>query len=165
MATALEDPSLQVMPNTIEILEDDLNEEDALTSDDAEEIIAYFFGDSDDQPISECSLLSPEYFKNGYVRTSDRKIVSFRQNLVYGLGYIFGYHLSEVFKSSPKEFAKVYHDINTQRFDISLEEAIKMTGFDVDGFVDLKYISPRFTQESIELKRRFRPEQSKSLFL
>ena len=48
MAAALEDPSLQVMPNTIEILEDDLSEEDALTSDDAKEIIAYFFGDSDD---------------------------------------------------------------------------------------------------------------------
>ena len=48
MAAALEDPSLQVMPNTIEILEDDISEEDALTSDDAKEIIAYFFGDSDD---------------------------------------------------------------------------------------------------------------------
>ena len=48
MAEALEDSSLQVMPNSIEILEDDINEEDSLTSEDAEAIKAYFFGESDD---------------------------------------------------------------------------------------------------------------------
>ena len=48
MADALEDSSLQVMPNTIEILEDDISDEDALTSDDAKEIMAYFFGECDD---------------------------------------------------------------------------------------------------------------------
>ena len=46
MAVALEDESLNVTPDAIDYLDDDLDEEDALTSDDAQAIRDYFFGDN-----------------------------------------------------------------------------------------------------------------------
>ncbi len=46
MAVALEDESLNVTPDAIDYLDDDMDEEDALTSDDAQAILDYFFGDN-----------------------------------------------------------------------------------------------------------------------
>lgn len=106
------------------------------------------------------ALLDPGLmiYQNGVAEDSKGVCYDFRTNLVYGLGYLFGFHLSEIRKRDPQEFLRVLNNINTQRFEIPLDEAIKMTGYDLMGFLDCRYIRPRITEDCMELKRRYRQQ-------
>ena len=84
------------------------------------------------------------------------KRLPFRDDIIYGLGYLFGLHLNEIKESSMKDFHKTLNSIITSRKERSVEDSIELLGISVDDFMSLKYVRDKIKSETKELKRKIR---------
>ncbi len=104
------------------------------------------------------ALLSKELYlyENGVAENEEGLNYNLRVDVIYGLGYYFGFHLSEIRKNNPKEFLELLNYLMTMRKEISLEDAIEKTGFNREDFINGRYIKPRIKEDCLELKRRYK---------
>jgi len=94
-------------------------------------------------------------YENGVAVDNDKNTYNLRKDLIYGLGYDFGFHLSEIRKSSTKEYLRVLNNLMTLRKEMTLDDAIKMTGFNYNDFVNGRYIKEEIKQDCLTLKKRY----------
>ena len=96
-----------------------------------------------------------EIYENGVGKDANNETYDVKTDILYGLGYYFAFHLSEIRKSSPEEYLKVLNNLMTMRKEMSLEDAIAMTGFNQCDFINGRYIKPSIEEDCMELKKRY----------
>lgn len=94
-------------------------------------------------------------YENGVTKDADGKTYNLKRDLVYGLGYDFGFHLSEIRKSSTQEYLRVLNNLMTSRKEMTLEDAIRMTGFSFEDFVTAKHIKKEIKEDCLTLKKKY----------
>ncbi len=94
-------------------------------------------------------------YENGLAKDSKGYGYQLRKDLLYGLGSIFAYHLNEIRKNSIEDFLKILNNLATSRKEMSLEEAINMTGFDLEEFVSCSNIKTHLNENCLTLKKRY----------
>ena len=94
-------------------------------------------------------------YEDGKAKDSKGYGYELRKDLLYGLGSIFAYHLNEIRKNSIEDFLKILNNLATSRKEMSLEEAINMTGFDLEEFVSCSNIKTHLNENCLTLKKRY----------
>ena len=94
-------------------------------------------------------------YENGLAKDSKGYGYQLRKDLLYGIGSIFALHLNEIRKTSTKDFLKILNNLTTMRKEMTLEDAIEMTGFDLEDFISCRAIKPRLNENCLSLKKRY----------
>lgn len=94
-------------------------------------------------------------YENGLAKDSKGYGYQLRKDLLYGIGSIFALHLNEIRKTSTKDFLKILNNLTTMRKEMTLEDAIEMTGFDLEDFISCRAIKPRLNENCLTLKKRY----------
>ncbi len=79
----------------------------------------------------------------------------FRNDVVYSLGYYFALHLNKIRKENNEEFQKIFNNILTSRKEYSLESLIKMTGFNLENFINGIEIQNKIEDDFMKLNKTY----------
>ena len=94
---------------------------------------------------------------NGNTIAEDKQTFQTRDDMMYGLGYLFGYNLNYIRKNSgPNEFLKILDNLITLRKGSTLEQSIERMGISVDDFTSANYIKPQIEEEYLTLKKKYK---------
>ena len=79
----------------------------------------------------------------------------FRDFIIYILGYWFALHINQIRKQDKEEAYKIMCNIDTQRYEHTLDESIALLGISKEDFISGKYVLPKIEEEHMALKRRY----------
>lgn len=81
--------------------------------------------------------------------------VNLKQVVYYSVGYLLGFHLSNLYENERNKFDKKIFNLLCARKEKSITQSIQDLGYSLDEFISGKIILPKVKETTLELKKRY----------